>query len=1064
MKLSTRLFITRFLFLLTLSAAGFSAAAGSAPANQLEGVRSWPSPDSTRVVLDLSGKPDYKIHYLKHPHRLLIDLRSTVSKVNLSKIKNNGPLLQGLRESASGQSGTYRLVLDLNHASRAEVFLLPPEKPYGHRLVLDLPHTRITGKATAVAQKASVAGRDIIIAIDAGHGGEDPGALGKYTYEKNVTLEIAKRLQKRINRQKGMTAFLIRSGDYFVDLNKRSAIARNKKADFLVSIHADGFTSSKPRGASVWVLSNRRATTELGRWIEKHEAHSQLLGGAGELIQDSSSVPFLTEMFLDMSMGNAMDVGYHVGDLVVQELKQVTKLHKQKPVHASLAVLKSPDIPSILVEAGFITNRTEEKLLNQASHQEKIANAVFTGIYKHFVDAPPQNTLFAQRKRAIQHTVRSGESLSALAARYSVSLEELRAYNNLQANTLRIGQVLKVPPNYQLAVQSEPVVKLLAKTPQARIHKVEKGESLSVIAQRYGKTTQELQAYNKLRSTVLAVGQSIKIPGETTSSTVQLAAKPLIHSVSRGESLSVIAQRYGTTTSELKAYNKLRSTSLAVGQKLNIPGNTVAPVQPAPVAVKPAEPVLHEVQRGEPLSVIAQRYGTTTSELKAYNKLRSTSLAVGQKLNIPGDRVAPVQPAAVAVKPVEPLLHEVQRGESLSVIAQRYGTTTHELKAYNKLRSTSLAVGQELNIPGDTLAPVQPAPVAFKPAEPLLHEVQRGESLSVIAQRYGTTTHELKAYNKLRSTSLAVGQKLNIPGNTVAAVPSEPVAVKPAESVLHEVQRGESLSVIAQRYGTTTKELQTYNKLRSTALRVGQKLTIPGEATSTVVQLAAVKPLIHSVSRGESLSVIAQRYGTTTNELKAYNKLRSTSLAVGQKLNIPGNTLAPVPSAPVALQPAEPVLHKVKSGESLSVIAQRYGITTKALQAYNKLSSTSLLVGQQLSIPDADYRAPEQRVEIQPVVHKVARGESLSVIASRYGTTVSALKKYNQLASSSLRVGQKITIPAALAQFTKHKVRSGESLSVIASRYGTTTNALKSVNKLSSNSLMVGQVLTIPVT
>ena len=871
MKLSTQLF-TRFLFLLTLCAAGFLASVSAAQANQLKGVRSWPSPDSTRVVLDLAGKPDYKIHYLKHPHRLLVDLQSTVSKVNLSKIKNNGPLLKGLRESASGQSGTYRLVLDLNHASRAQVFLLPPEKPYGHRLVLDLPHTQVTGKATSIVKKASLAGRDIIIAIDAGHGGEDPGALGKYTYEKNVTLEIAKRLQKRINQQKGMTAFLIRSGDYFVDLNKRSAIARNKKADFLVSIHADGFTSSKPRGASVWVLSNRRATTELGRWMEKHEAHSQLLGGAGVLTQDSSSVPFLTEMFLDMSMGNAMDVGYHAGDLVVKELKKVTKLHKKKPVHASLAVLKSPDISSILVEAGFITNRREEKLLNQASHQNKIANAVFTGIYKHFVDAPPQNTLFAQKKRAIQHTVRSGESLSVLAARYSVSAQELRAYNNLRSNSLRIGQVLKVPPNYQLAVQAEPAVKLLAKTPQTRIHKVQRGESLSVIAQRYGKTTTELQTYNKLRSTVLAVGQRIKIPGEATGTATQLAA-------------------------------------------------------------------------------------------------------------------------------VKPFIHKVSRGESLSVIAQRYGKTTKELQAYNKLRSTSLAVGQQIRIPGKTLSLAQLPKAA-------------------------------------------------------------PVAPEPAQPVVHKVSRGESLSVIAQRYGKTTKELQSYNQLRSTSLRVGQKLNIPGDATNAAVQLAAVKPLIHRVSRGESLSVIAQRYGKTTKELQSYNKLRSTSLAVGQELTIPGEAIRPA----AQLAAAKPLIHSVSRGESLSVIAQRYGKTTKELQSYNKLRSTSLRVGQKIKIPNADYRAPAQQVVAQSIVHKVARGESLSVIASRFGTTVSALKKYNKLASSSLRVGQKIKIPDGTAQFTKHKVRSGESLSVIASRYGTTTNTLKTVNNLSSNSLMVGQVLTIPVT
>ncbi len=265
-----------------------------------------------------------------------------------------------------------------------------------------------------------------------------------------------------------------------------------------------------------------------------------------------------------------------------------------------------------------------------------------------------------------------------------------------------------MPPNYQLAVQTEPAVKLLAKTPQTRIHKVQRGESLSVIAQRYGKTTTELQTYNKLRSTVLAVGQRIKIPGEATGTATQLAAvKPFIHKVSRGESLSVIAQRYGKTTKELQAYNKLRSTSLAVGQQIRIPGKTLSLAQlpkAAPVAPEPAQPVVHKVKRGESLSVIAQRYGTTSNELKTYNKLRSTSLAVGQQIRIPGKTLSLAQlpkAAPVAPEPAQPVVHKVSRGESLSVIAQRYGKTTKELQSYNQLRSTSLRVGQKLNIPGD---------------------------------------------------------------------------------------------------------------------------------------------------------------------------------------------------------------------------------------------------------------------------------------------------------------------------------------------------------------------------
>ncbi|GLS92579.1 hypothetical protein GCM10007916_36510 [Psychromonas marina] len=920
MKLSASLFINRLLVV-----SFFLLAFSSVHANQLKGVRAWPSPDNTRVVLDLSTKPSYEIHYLKRPDRLVIDIASAQSVVNLKSIKHGGPLVKNIRESASNNKGTYRLVVDLKQPSKAKIFTLPPAKPYGHRLVIDLPHqapkvNTAPSKPNNVVQKQPL-GRDVIIAIDAGHGGDDPGALGKFSQEKKINLEIARRLQKRINRQPGMNAFLIRTGDYYINLNKRSELAVKGKADFLVSLHADGFTSSQPSGASVWILSDRRANSEMGRRMERHEVHSELLGGKGEASESASSVPFLNKVFFDMSKSNSMQVGADVGNLVVKELDQITKLHKKKPVGASLAVLKSPYIPSILVEAGFITNHREERLLNQAEHQNKIANAVFSGIYKHFNTSPPHDSLFAQKKREIQHTVRSGESLSSLGQRYSVASSELKSYNRLKSSSLRIGQVLKIPPNYELVVKTEP-------TPVRK----------------------------------LAVVQ------------------PSIHTVKSGESLSVIASRYGSSTSELKQYNNLRSTSLAVGQKLNIPSKNVVQVQPT----------VHTVRSGESLSVIASRYGKSTNELKSYNNLRSTSLAVGQKLKIPN--------AAIQVA------------------------------------STKAAVKQ----------------VSSKP---VVHTVSRGESLSVIANRYGKSSNELKSYNNLRSTSLAIGQKLKIPNGA-----TQTAMVKvPAKPIVHTVRSGESLSVIATRYGKSSNELKNHNNLRSTSLAIGQKLKIPNGAVQTVVVKAPVKPVVHTVRSGESLSVIAKRYGKTTNDLKNYNKLRSTSLSVGQKLKIPNGAVQ------VVKAPAKPVVHTVRSGDSLSVIAKRYSKSTNELKSYNNLRSTTLSIGQKIKIPDANYTV-KAATSNKATVHTVRSGESLSVIAARYNTNSSVLKQYNGLRSTALSVGQKIKIPAGANRLTTHKVRSGESLSVIAQRYGTTASVIKSINKLRSNSLSIGQLLTIPTT
>ena len=267
----------------------------------------------------------------------------------------------------------------------------------------------------------------------------------------------------------------------------------------------------------------------MGRRMERHEVHSELLGGKGDATESTSSVPFLNTVFFDMSKSNSMQVGSDVGNLVVKELGHITKLHKKKPVGASLAVLKSPYIPSILVEAGFITNHREERLLNQAEYQTKVSNAVFNGIYKHFNDSPPHDSLFAQKKRAIKHTVRSGESLSILGERYSVSTSELKSYNHLKSSSLRIGQVLKIPPNYQLYVKSDPTPVRNVVSTQAQVHTVKSGESLSVIASRYGSSTNKLKEHNNLRTTRLTVGQKIKIPGQVVAQ-----AQPTVHVVSRG--------------------------------------------------------------------------------------------------------------------------------------------------------------------------------------------------------------------------------------------------------------------------------------------------------------------------------------------------------------------------------------------------------------------------------------------------------------------------------------------------------------------------------------------------
>lgn len=424
--------------------------------NKIDGVRISPSPDNTRVVFDMASTPEFSYFTLKNPLRLVVDLKNTNNKFNLSNVENNGDLIKKVRYSTPKNKRAARVVVELNRKATPNLFAVAPAKSYGHRLVIDLTDSAPKRTNTSLAStrnsvvlddKSSPRDSDIIVAVDAGHGGRDPGSIGPAgTYEKHITLSVAKKLQAMIDAEPGMKAIMTRSADYYISPNRRPEIAREKKADLLISIHADAFSQPQPRGGSVWVLSMRRADTELGRWLEKSERHAELLGGAAEVINDKSSERYLTETILGLSMDHSMATSHDLGNKVVEELKKVTSLHKRKPQAASLAVLTAPDIPSILVEVGFISNPQEEKNLNWSKHRERLASAVFAATKRYFKQMPPDGTLWAAEKANNRtHKVRSGESLSLLAQRYNVKVSSIKAANDLNSDVVRIGQVLTIP-------------------------------------------------------------------------------------------------------------------------------------------------------------------------------------------------------------------------------------------------------------------------------------------------------------------------------------------------------------------------------------------------------------------------------------------------------------------------------------------------------------------------------------------------------------------------------------------------------------------------------------------
>lgn len=544
-----------------------------AQANVLEGIRVWPSPDETRIVMDVKSEVEFSYFTLSSPNRLVIDLKSTSSQAKLPIKVTDSAIIKQIRASSPPEKGTFRLVMELSKHISPQLFTLPPTPggQYGHRLVVDLPNetpkeaaSNSIAKLKASRDISQLSGNDdIIVAVDPGHGGEDPGSIGPgHRFEKNVTISVAKKLADLINQVPGMKAILTRSGDYYVSLNKRTEIAREQKAHLLVSIHADAFNSPGPRGASVFVLNTRRANTEIARWVENHEEQSELLGGAGAVLAKNNSDKNISQTLLDLQFSHSQKEGYTLASDIISQLSKVAYLHRSKPVNASLAVLKSPDIPSVLIETGFISNPSEEKLLFQRSHQDKLARAIATAVVQYFKDNPPEGTLFANRNKTHSYRVQSGESLSTIAHRFGMSVDDIKKENGLKDDTLSVGQVLRIPGGHtsiDVPQESNPV------ETQVVTHVVKSGEYLGQIASRYKVAVADIKKENSLKSNTLWVGQKLKM-------TVSLKDSPIRkHTVARGEFLGKIADKYDVGVNSIREANHLKSDNLAIGQVLIIP-------------------------------------------------------------------------------------------------------------------------------------------------------------------------------------------------------------------------------------------------------------------------------------------------------------------------------------------------------------------------------------------------------------------------------------------------------------------------------------------------------------
>lgn len=424
----------------------FQAQVIAAKQSEIKGLRVWSAPDHVRLVFDADRLIEHRIFTLKNPHRLVLDLKNTTLTKNLPDPTKENKVIKGMR-SAPRNKQDIRVVFDLTGAVKPKSFLLKPNREYGHRLVVDLYDRKTVKKQRSVPVKTdkSFGQRDVVIAIDPGHGGEDPGARGQGgTYEKDVVLAIGKKLVKKLNRQQGMRAILIRDGDYYLGLRKRIAKAREAQADLFVSIHADAFQDPKVRGSSVYTLSRRGASSEAARWLAERENSADLVGGVS--LEDKDDM--LASVLLDLSQIGSLQASSEAAERVFGQLKTLGKTHKRKVQQAGFVVLKSPDIPSMLVETAFISNPQEERRLKDPAHQRRVANALSKGIVDYFKFQPPPGTWLAAnqaRKRPRSHVISPGDTLSAISKQYQVSVNRLRNANELKGDTIRIGQVLQIP-------------------------------------------------------------------------------------------------------------------------------------------------------------------------------------------------------------------------------------------------------------------------------------------------------------------------------------------------------------------------------------------------------------------------------------------------------------------------------------------------------------------------------------------------------------------------------------------------------------------------------------------
>ncbi len=434
MENQRRKFITRLAGLGGLAATPIIGRADSSPV-EVKDIRLSNNREYTRLVFDLSQPVDHKLFSLHKPERVVIDLKQT-RLINVSAIEDlHNENLKGIRTGIRN-GNDLRVVLDLKDKAVPRSFVLTPSGNQGHRLVIDLSK-KVQEKVTRSNRPL----REVVVAIDAGHGGKDPGASGlNGTREKDITLQIARKLEKLIARQPGMKPAMIRSTDRFMRLRDRIDKAHDMKADLMISLHADSFPDKRARGASVYALSVGGATSESARILaEKENSVDALFGNVS--LKDKDEI--VQQVLLDLSLTGTIQSSLDIGSEVLTELNKVGRVHKKKVQQAAFAVLKAPNIPAILLETAFISNPREERNLRSSAHQNKLAKAILRGVNDYFSRKAPPGTWLSQSGKT--YTIQSGDTLAGLSDKFNTPISHLRSRNSIYDDQLKVGQELIIP-------------------------------------------------------------------------------------------------------------------------------------------------------------------------------------------------------------------------------------------------------------------------------------------------------------------------------------------------------------------------------------------------------------------------------------------------------------------------------------------------------------------------------------------------------------------------------------------------------------------------------------------